>query len=132
MAETRKVTLTIPAALAEHFDTLAETAGVTGHTLMARLLTAAKDIDFASRPLIVPAPARRDIEALAETTIETAPQLVALLKNLLRIDMGEVTVYLTERQADKFAEFATYYDEPLDEYMSAKLTDAINYVLGEW
>ena len=46
--------------------------------------------------------------------------------------MGEVTIFLTERQADKFAEFATYFDQPLDEYMADKLTEAINYTLGEW
>ena len=132
MPETRKLTLTVPVALAEHYETLADAAGVTLPTLLSRQLAAAKDIDFTSRPLIIPADARRDIEAIAETTIETAPQLLALVKNLLRIDMGEVTIFLTERQADKFAEFATYFDQPLDEYMADKLTEAINYTLGEW
>lgn len=134
MADTRniKITLTVPEELVDLYTARSTANGTAVNALMVQTLKSAANIKFEDRPLIINKSARLDIEAIAETSIETEAQLVALLKNLLRIDMGEVTVFLTERQADKFHEFSTYFDEPINEYMSAKLTDAINYVLGEW
>lgn len=127
-----KVTLTLPEELVDAYEKKGEAYNLTAHTAMSRVLKQAKAINFEERPLVLSTAARRDLEAICETTIENEQQLMAVVKNLLRIDMGEVTIYLTERQADKFAEFATYFDQDVNDYMVEKLTDAVNYVLGEW
>lgn len=134
MSELRnlKVTLTLPEDLVAIYEKKGEALNLTANTMMTRALKALKAVDLEDRLLFLTTAGRRDLEALTETTIENEAQLLTIVKNLVRIDMGEVTIYLTERQADKFAEFATYFDQPTDEYMVEKLTDAINYVLGEW
>lgn len=127
-----RLTLTLPEALADHYAALAEGKKLTPHQLILKTLAAAKDIDFDTRPLIVHAACRRDMEALAETTIEDGPELLALLKNLVRIDMGDVHLFLTEHQMEKFHEYASFFDEDMKDYMESRLNDAVNQLLGEW
>lgn len=132
MSEVRnvKITLTVPETLVEQYELLAN--GGTVNAAMVKQLRHAATIDFDQRPIVVHGDGRRDIEAIAETTVENEQQLITLLKNLLRIDMGEVEILLTERQAEKLRELSTFYDEDLNEFATNKLSEALDVALGEW
>jgi hypothetical protein len=132
--EVTKVTLRLDEPLIEAYAKLGAKRQPRRNpeTEMAVTLRAAQKIDFGQRPLVIGPEARRDLEAIWETTIENEADLLKLVKNLARVEMEGVEIILTEHELSKLGEFASFHGEEAADYARRVLHDAVRREIGEW
>lgn len=93
-------------------------------------LTRFRGIDPTSRILILPKEERGELERLLGTDLESAQQLVKLVRNILALKVGAVEVELLPDEASRIADQARFHGIDPNEYLREKARWAIAYVAG--
>lgn len=134
MSDTTKITLQVPDAVLAAYETRA--AALTPkrkvETMLLATIKDAAAIDFSRRPLIISPEGRRDLEAIYETTVEDEQDLLTLVKKLVAVEMEGVEIILTEHEASKLADYASFHGETVSDFATRVLHDAVRQAIGEW
>ncbi len=97
---------------------------------MAAQLNRFRAVDPTSRILLIPKNERIELERLLGTDLESAAQLVTLVKNLLAVRVGGAEVILTKDQAQRIAEQAKFQGLTTQEYIQVQGEWAMQHVAG--
>lgn len=98
--------------------------GVQGaDNTMQRAIEAYKDVDKSDRVVLLGGDARRAIEAVFQTTIDSPEKLLTLVQNMARVHIGDVHVDFTTDQLERLQAQAGFYGRTLLEYMKEQVNE---------
>jgi hypothetical protein len=84
---------------------------------MRTALELCKDIQASDRVVILSGDNRRAIEAVFQTTIDSATKLVKLVQNMSTVSIGNVNVEFSEDQLQRLKAQAGFYGRTLEQYI---------------
>ena len=123
-----KVTFDIPEALHEHYTAEATRTGTTLAVFLKDRLTAAQDLPF--RPIVINPADRATLEGIACKTLDSGKDLVELLRDATRMDIGECTIDFTIDDLVQMEQHAGFYGETLQECLERITPDFVDFVLS--
>lgn len=78
------------------------------------------------RVLLIAAKERQELEALLDQTLDDSRQLVAQVRNLLKLEVSGLKVLIDPDTANLLKEQATFEGMPEKEFMEMKIKEGIN------
>ena len=97
---------------------------------LTQQLTRFMGVDPTSRILILPKEERAELEALLNQPLESARELVSIVKRLLSVKVGEVEVSLKPDQAYRIEDQARFHGVEPREFLKEKALWALEYAAG--
>lgn len=88
------------------------------------------DVPDSDRILILRAPARRAIEAIFQTTVDSPEDLVDKVKRLSSVGLGPVTRALTTGESIALKEQAFFHGKTVEEWFETVCNQIIEELLG--
>ncbi len=104
--------------------------GADPKAAMALQLNRFRGVDPTSRIILVPREERIELERLLATDIESAKQLVALIRHVLTVSVAGSEVTLTKDQAQRIADQARFQGQSVPEYVKTQGEWAMEHVAG--
>ena len=104
--------------------------GADPKAAMALQLNRFRGVDPTSRIILIPREERIELERLLATDIESAKQLVALIRHVLTVSVAGSEVTLTKDQAQRIADQARFQGQTVPEYVKTQGEWAMEHVAG--
>lgn len=109
------INLKMPDSLFEHY---VKQWGVPGlYPKLVQAIELCKDIEKSDRALLLTGDARRAVEAVFQTTLDTPEKLVKLVQNLSRVSIGGVDMAFTSDELERLKMQATFHGRTLEVYI---------------
>lgn len=123
--------ITVPLKLADETEqTYLERNPKNRYKAMEETLEKFKDLDPKARFLILTPEDVRQMEDYVRDQVPSAQALLALLRRLTSVSIGDVNVPLTDLQLQVLKERAGFHGKAPDEYVPEELLKAVNYAVS--
>ncbi len=116
-----KFNISIPDEL---FETYVKNYGLpAAYGRMRQALELCKDIQASDRVILVSGDNRRAIEAIFQTTVDSAEKLVKLTQNLNSVHLGNVSMDFSEDQLQRLKAQAGFHGRTTEQYIRETVTE---------
>lgn len=112
------------------YSTYAEFDKNSPQRAIERQLVRFKDFPPNERAVILRPEERKELETLHQTTFDSGKELVEWVKKLKALEVGGVTLHLSDGQMKRINDWATFYGKPREEWLKTKLQEALNSAFG--
>lgn len=123
-----KVTIDLPETLHAHYTDAAERHKVSLAAFLKDRLTAAQDFPF--RPVVIAPPDRAALEEIAGRQLNSGADITRLMRDCMRLDLGECHVELTMDDLTQLEQHASFYGESLQECLDRLTPDFVDFILN--
>lgn len=105
--------------------------GIPGcYSQMKQAIAAYRDVDKSDRVLLLSGDARRAVEHVFQTTLDTPEKLVKLVQNMNTVKVGNVDMEFSQDQLERLQMQASFYGKTTEEYIKEQVAE-IKYAMLE-
>lgn len=98
-------------------------------TAMAQQLTRFKEVRPSSRMLIIPEKQRQELEVLFDRYVDSADELISLIKKAVSLKVNGVEVALTPDQLDRMNQMAMFEGRKLEDFTKQKIEEGVRFTI---
>jgi hypothetical protein len=110
-----KFNISMPDELFEHY--VVKYGLPNAYTRMRQAIEICKDIEASDRVVLIAGDNRRAIEAVFQTTADSAEKLVKLIQNMNTVQLGNVEMSFSEDQLQRLKAQAGFHGRTIETYI---------------
>lgn len=96
---------------------------------MSQQLIRFQEVRPSSRMLLVPEKQRAEFEILFDRYVDSADELLTLLKKAISLKVNGVEVALTPDQLDRLSQMAQFEGKKLDDFTKQKIEEGVRFTI---